>query len=272
MNPMNLVVVLIAYYPDRDALKAWSEAAQRGVPLRIWDNTPGGCQVQDEFPSLEFLGTGHNLGVGPALKRLLNELQEQGLWDKALYLDQDAEWTITTYQWAAALHDSLLIDLEKDNNALVGLCGGCRSDGNQKALAPVRIMMTNGMIFPIKETAALLNTYNPFFMECVDYQVCYRAKLRGWALFVAQGCPDLKHDPTRPSIAWSNGIRTFHKRIYPSGRGRRFLLNLAVLALHAFSRLNFPYLWVFLRNILTHVAYRTWFDAVWYLRASGRQT
>jgi hypothetical protein len=272
MKPMKLVVILVAYYPDRESLVLWSKALQQGVPLRIWDNTPGGCRYKDEFTTLAFMGTGDNLGLGPALQRLLNALRLEGHWDKALYWDQDACWTFASYQWAIALHETLPDDLGCGNKILVGIQGGKVPDSSSSRLVPVRILMTNGMVVPLTESEVLLSSYRPFRMECVDYQLCYKANLIGWVLYAAFGCPDLEHDPTQPSLVWSNGARNFHKRIYPEGRSRQFLLNLAALSLHAASRLKFIYFGVFLRNLLTHLAYRTWFDVVWCLRPSGRQT
>ncbi len=271
MNKVNLVVVIIAYYPEREALLGWSKAVKQGAPVRIWDNTPGGCLFKDEFPTLEFLGTGVNLGVGPALQNLLTYLQHEGLWDKALYWDQDAQWTFESYQWALTLHSQYSAELYSYNNIILGLQSRKASESISPRLSSIRIMMTNGMVFPIQHSVDLLNSFTPYFLECVDYQICYRASLHGWALVTAYGCPGLKHDPTLPSLVWSSGSKFYRKRIYPLGRSQQFLLNLTALAFAALTRRNLPYLRIFLRNILTHIAYRTWFNALWYLRPSGRQ-
>lgn len=272
MNKGDLINIIIAYYPEREALSGWALAVQQGAPLRIWDNTPGGCRFKDEFPALVFQGKGVNLGVGPALRLLLNDLLEEGLWDKALYWDQDAQWTYATYQWALALHRKFDNDLSANNKILLSLQAGANGETFPPGLVPTRLMMNNGMVLPVGQGVSLLSSFTPYFMECTDYQICYRASLQNWTLMTAYGCPELKHDPTQPSLVWSNGSKTYRKRIYPKGRSPQFLLNLAALALNALTRRNLPYLRIFLRNILTHIAYRTWFNALWYLRPSGRRT
>ena len=272
MNQGNLINIIIAYYPEREALLVWSKAVQQGAPLRIWDNTPGGCRFKDEFPSLMFKGNGVNLGVGPALRLLLNDLLEEGLWDKALYWDQDAQWTYATYQWALALHQKFDAALNSHNKTLLSLQAGKAGEKVPLQPVPTRLMMNNGMVLPVLQGMNLLRSFTPYFMECTDYQLCYKASLHGWTLVTAYGCPELKHDPTEPSLAWSMGSKIYRQRIYPKGRSSQFLRNLAALALNALIRRNLPYLRIFLRNILTHILYRAWFNALWYLRPSGRRT
>ena len=272
MTKGELINLIIAYYPEREALIGWSKAVQQGVPLRIWDNTPGGCKFKEDFPDLIFLSKGVNLGVGPALRELLNELHQEGLWDKALYWDQDAQWTYQTYQWALALHRKFPAELDSNNKILLNLRAEVSGGNFTPGLVPTRLMMNNGMVLPVRQGMDLLSSFTPYFMECADYQICYRANLQGWKLMTAYGCPELQHDPTRPSLVWSKGSRTYHKRIYPKGRSSQFLLNLGALALDALRRRNIPYLRIFLRNILTHLAYRAWFNGLWYLRPSGRRT
>ena len=189
MNQGNLINIIIAYYPEREALSRWALAVQEGAPVRIWDNTPGGCRFKDEFPSLVFLGNGVNLGVGPALRLLLNGLLEEGLWDKALYWDQDAQWTYATYQWALALHQKFDNELNANNKTLLSLQAGKAGETYPLELVPTRLMMNNGMVWPVRQGAALLRSFTPYFMECTDYQICYRASLQGWTLVTAYDVP-----------------------------------------------------------------------------------
>lgn len=267
MSTPKVVIILVAYEPDRAMLRNWSEAVSQGVPLRIWDNTPHAFDGWKDFPNLNVDSAGHNMGLGPAIKCLLTKLHAEKHGDTALYFDQDADWSVDTYQWVMAKNQVSLWNQEADTHRLVGLRGG-KQPAN---LIGARTMFTNGMMLPVGPTLELMNRYDPYFLECVDYQLCYKAKVSGWHLFRLDGCPHLFHDAVNPYMEIKIGAKFYRKRIYPRSRNHRFLLNLLALAFETILRFDFVYLWVFLRNVLTHVTYRTWFNAIWHLRPSVRQ-
>jgi len=268
MNSPEVGIIMVAYSPNTSMLSSWSEAVRQGVPLRIWDNTPQGFGGWMDYPNLVVYSSGSNIGLGPAIKCLLTKLQAESQWVNALYFDQDADWSALTYRWVVEVMKKNSMGLGSKSPQLIGIRGGPHPTNPVK----VRTMFTNGMIFPVGPVLKLMNRYQPYFLECVDYQLCYKANLSGWSLFQIDGCPELFHDASRPFLELKIGSNIYRKRIYPPGRSRRFLLNLGALSMEALFRFDFNYLWVFLRNVLTHLAYRTWFDALWYLRPSVRQT
>ncbi len=280
-------VMVVAFEPSHQRITEWQQLIEQGIPLWIWNNSPLATDdpaldiAWHEFPKQRILGNLDQGGLGQALPLAWAALQSLG-FRRALYLDQDAEWSIRTLEWIGAYwsklggqamhypwiqfrgnpleYKSFLHQHEgghwEGNPRLSEMHAGL---GNFVLPTPARLVMTNGVFVDLPRAAALAGTFVPFRQDALDYQWCWEWFQHGIQVAWVSGCMDLHHPlwlPGRELVFWG-----FKWRFKDTPRERRqaFLRNIGTLALNAMAKGQWAWAWVLFRNLLSDRIYAVWF-------------
>ena len=181
MSNNKILAVVVVYNPDRELLHRNIESFINYVDkVLIWNNTPddkhhSSCILQINTDKIDYLGTGENVGISSALNQAWKFAKQMG-FDFILTMDQDSVW----YDFEQ-YKDAVILKNKKE----ICICGPYALENiNEKPLVqdfqPYRWQITSGMLI---HTSLLdcIGGYNEFFkVDCVDIELCLRAKLKGY--------------------------------------------------------------------------------------------
>lgn len=175
----SVLAVIITYQPDRELLYRNIHAFINHVDkLMIWDNTPGTLKKKyyEEISEdkIFYAGVEENVGISKALNYALKYAISER-YEYLLTMDQDSVWFDFSF-----FKDSVI---KKNENELC-ICGPCaytdiHNRPNKNGFEPYRWQITSGM-FVKTELLNRIGGYNEsFFVDCVDIELCLRAKSQG---------------------------------------------------------------------------------------------
>jgi hypothetical protein len=218
------------------------QAASKHWPIWIFDNTPKDGLGTPWGQEIQVLGTGRNEGLGYAMHTLLKAVRETG-YSKALYLDQDTVFGLSSLAWIQAW----LQDREEQipDFAVLNFLPSSSCDSSLPGLIkPIQLMINSGSLFDLARLEKVGYHRSTWFLECVDYELVLRMARAGFRLGAVIGCPGVDHEQEQPSAQIS--------RIYPIKRSLVFVGRLLQLSFRALVFGPRFYTWLFLRNVLTH--------------------
>lgn len=285
--PSDWAVLLVAFEPNSSQIMEWKSLVERGVPLWIWNNSPQGKDGQAErelwhdFPQDRMLGALDHGGLGQALPLAWAALHARG-FGRALYLDQDAVWSIRTLEWIGAYwtqlgeramnypwvqfrgksteYQSILNVSDHDQGEGTLQVPDMDPGGSSIALpTPSRLVMTNGVWVDIPRSSALAGAFVPFHQDALDYQWCWEWFQRGVQVAWVSGCPDLHHPLWVPGRELVFMGRKWRFKDSPTARRQAFLRNLSLLARDAFVKGQGAWAWTMVRNLLSDRVYAVLF-------------
>lgn len=176
-----ILAVIILYQPDKSLLNRNVGAFINHVDkLIIWDNTPsliaGEGLIEGKYEDkIIYEGVGKNVGISRALNYVWRYAITEG-YDFLLTMDQDSVW----YDFAS-FKDSVI----KRNKNELCICGPCaytdiHNRPAKKGFESFRWQITSGMLVKT-ELLNRIGGYNETFkVDCVDIELCLRAKLKGF--------------------------------------------------------------------------------------------
>lgn len=176
----SVLAVIIAYKPDLELMQRNIKAFINYVDkLIIWDNTPNTimeerCKDFDQDKVI-YEGVGKNVGISKALNFAWRYASKWG-YEYLLTMDQDSVWCdFSSYK------ESVM----KKNKEELCVCGPCAyNDINnrptKRGFESFRWQITSGMLVKI-ELLNIIGGYNDsFFVDCVDIELCLRARSKGF--------------------------------------------------------------------------------------------
>lgn len=172
--------VVIVYHPDVELLKENVNAFINLIDkLLIWDNTPKGCVNKlNEFiqhDKVVYKSVGENIGISKALNYAWRYADKEG-FNYLLTMDQDSVW----HDFCKFKHRVM----EKNEKELC-ICGPCAYTNLverplKSGFETFRWQITSGMLIKI-ELLNRIGGYNEsFVVDCVDIELCLRAKSKGF--------------------------------------------------------------------------------------------
>lgn len=252
---MKILGVVVAYFPQIDELTLnVSTYIENLDKLIVWDNTPNQPPVffeslQALYPDkLLILGSGRNEGIGLAL----NRAAEWGLknnYDFLLTMDQDSSFDEGHFaQYLVQIRDN-----DHSNvlwyAAMTHLPSG-DSPVFEGDFQELKLCITSGSLVPLPVFERIGFFREDFFIEGVDYEMCFRSKSYGLKILQVNRV-FLNHSvgDRREHKLFGKKVHTFNYspiRVYYSLRNHTYLHKL--YGDKAFIR-YFYYNWFFKRGI-----------------------
>jgi rhamnosyltransferase len=201
MNPnhttrVGYAIGLVIYHPEESLLKRIDQMIDLGFRVYVFDNTPSDekyTQAIKKAPSIFYLTAGKNVGLGYSLSTLCATAYAHG-HQKLLFLDQDTGISGRTLDFIAAYPKILPNEIQQQYAALV-------FNGNPSTnhfITEVRLAISSGSLFNLQALSQIGWHNEKYFVDCVDYEFCVRARRCGFKIGVIKNTPDFDHVTEQP--------------------------------------------------------------------------
>jgi rhamnosyltransferase len=187
---------LVLYHPEESLLKRVDQMAELGFRVYVFDNAPFGAQysraIQDN-QNICYLTAGKNVGIGFSLSTLCATAYAHG-YQRLLFLDQDTGISGQTLEFIETFPESLPSDIQQQYAALV-FSGHLAADHSVKE---VRLAISSGSLFNLPALKQIGWHSEKYFVDCVDYEFCVRARRCGFKIGLIMNTPEFDHVTEQP--------------------------------------------------------------------------
>jgi rhamnosyltransferase len=221
MNPdritcINYAVGLVIYHPEESLFKRIDQIIKQGFQVYLFDNSPYEEKYTKAIKNnsrIFYLTAGKNVGLGYSLSTLCATAYAHG-YEKLLFLDQDTGISRRTLEFIAAFPQTLPQKIEQQYAALV--FNGNPAPDHQVTQA--RLAISSGSLFNL-HALEQIGWHNPkYFVDCVDYEFCIRARRCGFKIGLVKNTPDFDHVTEQPDQVINIFGKQFLVRRYSTTR------------------------------------------------------
>lgn len=192
----DFVVGLVLYHPQESLFTRIDEMISLGYRLYIFDNTPFDKKLSlanTGNPSITYLTAGKNVGIGYSLATLCATAYAHG-YARLLFLDQDTGISGRTLEFIQTFPQSLPGNVQQEYAVLV-FSGHPAAD---HSIQEVRLAISSGSLFNLAALQQLGWHNEKYFVDCVDYELCIRARRFGFKIGLVRNTPDFDHVTEQP--------------------------------------------------------------------------
>lgn len=201
MNPErttcdHYAVGLVIYNPEESVFKRIDQMIELGFRVYVFDNSPDDEKYTQAIlnnPNVFYLTAGKNIGLGYSLSTLCATAYAHG-YHKLLFLDQDTGISGRTLDFIAVYLQTLPDEIKQQYAALV-------FNGNRTSnltVTEVGLAISSGSLFNLPALRKIGWHSEKYFVDCVDYEFCLRARRRGFKIGIVNNTPDFDHVTEQP--------------------------------------------------------------------------
>lgn len=218
---------LVLYHPEESLLKRVDLMVDLGFRVYVFDNSPFSDQYSRAIqanPDILYLTAGKNVGIGFSLSSLCATAYAHG-YQRLLFLDQDTGISGHTLEFIESFVKSLTSNTQQQYAALV-FSGNPAPD---RSVQDVRLAISSGSLYNLQALKQIGWHNEKYFVDCVDYELCVRARRKGFKIGLVRNTPDFDHvseQPDRP-------INIFGKQVLV----RRYSLSRITDSIGAYTKL-----------------------------------
>lgn len=189
-------VGLVIFHPEENLFKRIDQMIGLGFMVYVFDNSPDDEKYTTAIknhPKICYLTAGKNIGIGYALSTLCATAYAYG-HQKLLFLDQDTGISASTLDFIEAYPKTLPNEIQQQYAALV-------FNGNlstNHSITEVRLAISSGSLFNLPSLKQIGWHNEKYFVDCVDYEFCVRARRCGFKIGVVKNTPDFDHVTEQP--------------------------------------------------------------------------
>lgn len=210
------VIGLIIYHPEESLLKRVRQMVDLGFRVYVFDNSPCDAKfsrVMHDKLNIFYLTAGKNVGIGYSMSTLCATAHAHG-YPRLLFLDQDTGISSRTLEFIETFSKSLPTQIEKQYAALV-------FSGNQvgdHSFQEVSLAISSGSLLNLSVLKQIGWHNEKYFVDCVDYEFCVRARRCGFKIGLISNTPDFDHVSEQPDQILNLFKKKLLVRRYPAKR------------------------------------------------------
>jgi rhamnosyltransferase len=201
MNPHRVTrasyaIGLVLYYPEESLLKRVEQMVALGFRVYVFDNSPFDAPYSSAIqgnPNISYLTAGKNVGIGYSLSTLCATAYAHG-FQRLLFLDQDTGISGQTLKFIENFPKSLPVNILQQYVALVFSSHSAADHSVQE----VRLAISSGSLFNLSGLKEIGWHSEKYFVDCVDYELCVRARRCGLKIGLVKNTPDFDHVTEQP--------------------------------------------------------------------------
>ena len=220
---------LVIFHPEENLFRRIDQMIQLGYKVYVFDNSPDDDKYTKAIkknPAIYYMTAGKNVGIGYSLSTLCATAYAYGD-QKLLFLDQDTGISTRTLDFIDKYPKTLPIETERQYAALV-----FKGDSSPiHELTEVSLAISSGSLFNLPCLKQIGWHNEKYFVDCVDYELCVRARRCGFKIGIIDNTPDFDHVTEQPD----RSINIFGKQLL----FRRYSAARIKDALHAYLKLIF---------------------------------
>ena len=204
---IDYAVGLVIYHPDESLLKRVDQMIGVGFKIYVFDNSPSEekyTQAIKNDANVFYMTAGKNVGLGLSLSTICATAYYHG-YQKLLFLDQDTGISTMTLDFIAAYSKSIPVKVQQQYAALVFKSNQTLNQN----ITDVRLAISSGSLFNLPVLRQIGWHNENYFVDCVDYEFCVRARRCGFKIGVVKNTPDFDHVTEQPDRA----INVFGKQL-----------------------------------------------------------
>lgn len=212
----HFAVGFILYHPEDKLFKRIEQIIDLGFAVYVFDNSPFDTATQEisRFGTdVRYITAGKNVGLGYSLATVCATAYADG-WHRILFLDQDTGISCRTLDYISNYASSLTDDILDLYAVLV--FNGCIS--SDQRINDVTLAISSGSLFNLRALTTIGWHNERYFVDCVDYELCLRAKRYGFRIGIVKNTPDFDHVSEQPDQEVSLFGKKMLIRRYPVGR------------------------------------------------------
>lgn len=201
----NVFLICVLFYPSKSCINKWAKYTSEFQNSVYIDNTPSE-DIDYTPPFTNYIKIGKNIGIGAAQNIGIQLAKKLGA-KYVVFFDQDSTPEIKTIY---KLKDEFY---EIENNGVkIGAIGPRIINENQNKLyksyivnddSPMDVdcIISSGMLTSIRNLEVIGNMDEKLFIDYVDFEWCWRAKSKGYSVFIANDC-FLKHSVGKKTLSF----------------------------------------------------------------------
>lgn len=201
MNPhcvtrTSYAIGLVLYHPEESLVRRVEQMVALGFRVYVFDNSPFDAsysQAIQNHPNISYLTAGKNVGIGYSLSTLCATAYANG-FQQLLFLDQDTGISGQTLEFIETFPHSLPSDIQQQYAALV-FSG---HTANDHAVQDVQLAISSGSLFNLPALKQIGWHSEKYFVDCVDYEFCVRARRNRFKIGLIKNTPDFDHVTEQP--------------------------------------------------------------------------
>lgn len=187
MNLNEIAIIIVLYKPDEKCIVYWQQLSAKSSSYIFIDNTPEGvhinCKNLIQFKENKGIATAQNIGI---------EYAQKSGFKYVCFFDQDSRITDKLIEGLYLEYDKL-----KDDGVKIAAIGPSTINmstnlpykgsniGNGRPLE-VNTLISSGTFTEMSVLEDVGYMKDPFFIDMVDSEWCWRAKSKGYHLFMSQ--------------------------------------------------------------------------------------
>lgn len=195
---LNFAIGLVLYHPGDSLQKRIDKMVDLGFTVFIFDNSPfdeKNTFGEKERENIVYLTAGKNVGVGYSLSTLCATAYAHG-YLQLLFFDQDTVISEKTLEFINGFSQLHQLEIRGQYAALVFT----DRPGANNSIQEVRLAINSGSLFDLKILKQIGWHNEKYFVDCVDYELCLRARRLGYKIGVIKNTPDLDHITEQPDV------------------------------------------------------------------------
>lgn len=191
---------LVLYHPEESLLRRIDQMTGLGYRVYVFDNSAFCAtysKVVQSNSEISYMTAGKNVGIAYSLATLCATAYAHG-FPRLLFLDQDTGISAQTLEFIEEFPQSLPAEIQQQYAALV--FSGHSSDGH--FVKEVRLAISSGSLFNLAALKQIGWHNENYFVDCVDYELCLRARRYGFKIGIVGNTPDFDHVTEQPDQAF----------------------------------------------------------------------
>lgn len=193
---VNYAVGLVIYHPEESVFKRIGQMVNLGYRVYVFDNSPNDdkyTQAIKNDPNIFYMSAGKNVGLGYSLSTVCASAYAHG-YQRLLFLDQDTGISGNTLEFIGQYPSNLPIEVERLYAAVVFKGNSAPSHD----LREVSLAISSGSLFNLPVLKHIGWHNEKYFVDCVDYEFCVRARRCGFKIGLIKNTPDFDHVTEQP--------------------------------------------------------------------------
>lgn len=187
---------LVLYHPEESLVRRIDQIINLGFGVYVFDNSPFDSRFASDIQenkNIYYLTAGKNVGLGFSLSTLCATAYAHG-YQRLLFLDQDTGISAQTLAYIETFPKTLPASIQQQYAVLV-FNGRTASD---HSVQEVCLAISSGSLFNLTALQQIGWHNEKYFVDCVDYEFCIRARRSGFKIGLIKNAPDFDHVSEQP--------------------------------------------------------------------------
>jgi rhamnosyltransferase len=250
---------IVTYRPAGSLLARLQQALDAGFAVYVFDNSPDEPACRDSLegrPRAHYATDGRNAGLGVGISAVCSQAFDDG-FPALLFFDQDTVFEARTLEFIDAFHRAHHM-LGRDHSAVLfnARSGTAASDVNAPMLRDIRMAISSGTMFFLDKLRAMNWHNRMYFVDCVDYEFCFRSECHGYRIAEFSATPGFDHLSEQPDRVFCFMGRQHAVRCYAASRIKDTVQASTRLALTALRAGRFSFFATMVRSLGIYLGFQ----------------